>query len=148
MLLYETNVNSADAAKLGGMEFIAIIVLVGAGWFWLGSLKTREIALLICRNACLRANVQLLDETVALKRLDLARDQTGRVHLRRRYQFEYSEQGLERRQGEIILLGNQLLSIRGDWIESQATTGPGPASVDPESNSDKHRHIPSDSDRP
>ncbi|APZ44222.1 DUF3301 domain-containing protein [Acidihalobacter ferrooxydans] len=103
---------------------IAVIVLV-----WVDALRAREAALRACRRATQRFELQLLDETVALRRLRPARTRSGRVGLRRHYSFEYSVQGNERRQGEIVMLGRHVQSVRGDWIDvtpTPSTTEPSP----------------------
>jgi len=85
----------------------AIIALLAIVWFWLDSLRTREIATGICRAACAQRDVQFLDQTVALRRLGLRWLADG-VRLRRVYRFEYSEEGLGRTQGHIVMLGRTL----------------------------------------
>ena len=58
-----------------------------------------------CTAVCQGAGLQLLDETVALSSLRLKRDGRGRLRLHRRYQFDISESGTDRRRGWIILTG-------------------------------------------
>lgn len=101
------------------MNALLIALLAVAVWAWVDALRAREAALRACRRVCERHELQLLDETVALKRLRLGRGTDGRVRLRRHYGFEYSERGDERRQGEAVLLGWRIESVRGDWIEGQ-----------------------------
>ncbi len=64
------------------------------------------------RTACERYGVQLLDETVVFYRLALARDDAGRLRLRRRYGFEFSDTGDNRRHGAIVMLGAQLEDLQ------------------------------------
>ncbi len=87
------------------LPLIAIAVLVG--WFWLDSLRAREIATGICRAACERRNLQFLDQTVALRRLTLRWPHEG-LRFRRVYRFDYSEQGVIRNIGYIVMLGQDL----------------------------------------
>lgn len=107
-------------ATLGGMDALLIAVLALAVWAWGDALRAREAALRACRRTTSRLGLQLLDETVALRRLRPARDADGRLRLRRHYGFEYSVRGDERRQGEAVLLGRRVESVRGDWIEGEA----------------------------
>jgi len=87
---------------------LSIALILGAGfWFWLDSLRAREIATGICAAACNQHGVQFLDQTVALRRLGLGRTPTG-LRLRRTYRFEYSEEGLGRRCGLVVMLATQL----------------------------------------
>ena len=73
---------------------LLFLVLTAIGvWFWLDSLKTREIGVRAARNACQREGLQFLDETVVGNLLQLARDDSGVLKLRRVYTFEYSDTG-------------------------------------------------------
>jgi len=86
-------------------ELLAIAFVLAALWLWTDSLSARESAVVAGREACARYGVQLLDETVSFARLRLARDENGRLRLRRTYVFEFSETGNNRRQGAVVLLG-------------------------------------------
>lgn len=99
------------------MNALLIVLLAAIVWVWIDALRARDAALQACRRLSERLGVQLLDETVALRRLRPARDRDGRVRLRRHFRFEYSESGHERRQGEAVLLGCRVESVRGDWLE-------------------------------
>jgi hypothetical protein len=91
----------------------AAIVAIGVGVaFWVDTLRVRERALAAGRRACERYGVQLLDETVQFSRLHLARDEEGRLRLRRTYTFEFSETGDNRRHGAIVMLGGELQDLR------------------------------------
>jgi hypothetical protein len=92
-------------------ETIVILVLGAYGLYVFQALRIRELALLAARRACREAGVQLLDETVSVKRLSLSRDQRGRWRVWRQYQFEYSIEGYERETGHVIMLGNQLRGL-------------------------------------
>jgi hypothetical protein len=89
-------------STLFGLLLLALIA-----WFWLDSLRAREIATEICRAACRQRDVQFLDQTVALRRLRVRWPANG-VRLRRVYHFDYSEEGVGRHTGHIILLGIDL----------------------------------------
>jgi len=89
-------------------EAAAIFLIVGGAYFWIDSLRARERALAAGRRACERNGVQLLDETVQFARLRLARDDEGRLRLRRTYTFEFSDTGNNRRHGAIVMLGAEL----------------------------------------
>lgn len=89
-----------------GILFVAVIL----GWFWLDSTQTRELAIGICRTACEQHQVQLLDHTVALRHLKLRWPRQG-LRLRRVYRFEFSEEGVSRRTGYLVMLGQELQEI-------------------------------------
>ncbi len=86
-----------------------ILILLGF-YLWQSALKAREQARAISHALCAQARVQLLDQTVALQRLGIARGADGWLHLRRRYRFELSIDGLDRHQGTLELLDGMLLS--------------------------------------
>ncbi len=90
------------------LGILAIIVLVG---YWLHSIRILELARTAGRQACRKAELQFLDDTVASTHLALDRDATGRRTLRRTYRFEFTETGNSRREGEIIMLGEQVASV-------------------------------------
>jgi hypothetical protein len=88
-------------------NLLAILALLLLGWFWLDSLRAREIAVGICRAACEQRGLQFLDQTAALGRLGLRRTGEG-LRLRRVYRFEFSEEGVGRRSGYLVLIGMDL----------------------------------------
>ena len=55
--------------------------------------------------------MQLLDESVAVQRLSLSRDENGRWRIWRQFRFEYSRDGIERERGHIIMLGMRLKAL-------------------------------------
>ena len=93
------------------MDFASILVLAVLGlavWFWLHSIRILEIARNAGKQACIKMDVQFLDDTVASTKLALARDSNGRRVLRRSYRFEFSETGNSRRVGEVVMLGERV----------------------------------------
>lgn len=86
-------------------EIIIVVTLGGLFWLWLESTRVREIAVERARSQCHVNGVQFLDDTVALAKLRTARDQDGRLTLKRTYTFEYSDTGDDRQPGNIIMLG-------------------------------------------
>ena len=97
----------------------AIILIIAGGLFWVDSLKARERALEAGRGACKRYGVQLLDETVQFAQLRPARDDEGRLRLRRTYTFEFSDTGDNRRHGAIVMLGGELQDLQLEPYELQ-----------------------------
>jgi Protein of unknown function (DUF3301) len=93
-------------------EAAAIALIVAGVYFWVDSLRARERALAAERSACQRYGVQLLDETVQFAQLRLARDDEGRLRLRRSYRFEFSDTGDNRRHGAIVMLGGELQDMQ------------------------------------
>ncbi|MCK9200895.1 MAG: DUF3301 domain-containing protein [Gallionella sp.] len=93
------------------MSLLFLLVLAALGWFWLNSLRILEIARNAGKQACIQADVQFLDDTVASIELALARDQSGRRVLRRTYRFEFSETGNSRVDGQVVMLGEKIESV-------------------------------------
>lgn len=90
------------------MLFAAVVL------FWYRGLAVREGALVAVRRHCDEMDLQLLDQTVALRSLWFGRNLQGRLSLRRRYSFEFTSTGDERYQGQVSFLGNTLESIQTD----------------------------------
>lgn len=92
-----------------GFEIIVFILLVAAGAFWLTSLKVRESAVKAARIACESEALLLLDDTVAIAAMKLARNPQGHMRIQRTYDFEYSDTGDNRRKGSVVMLGTQVV---------------------------------------
>lgn len=91
--------------------FGGITALILAAWAFHASLAARETANRFAIDTCRRAEVQLLDGTVSLLRMGLARAADGGWTLRRTYVFDYSEDGCSRQRGFVVLSGLQLESV-------------------------------------
>jgi hypothetical protein len=78
---------------------------------FLGSVRVRELAVQAVVRASKRDDFQLLDQSVHVQRLSMSRDDTRRWRIWRQYRFDYSYDGVERRQGHVIMLGKQLQSV-------------------------------------
>ncbi len=86
--------------------FICLLV-----WFWLVSLKCRDIAIQIARASCRRQGLQLLDGTVSLQAIRPYYRDSGDYGLKRTYTFDYSEDGISRQTGCVVLYNNRVVSI-------------------------------------
>ena len=96
-------------------DFLLLVLAAGslavAYTAWHVSLDAREAANRIARDACSRAVVQFLDETVAFAGFRLTRDSRGRRRLLRTYTFDYTTDGFQRAQGFIVLAGQRLEAV-------------------------------------
>lgn len=91
------------------MDMIILLLLLAALlWYWLSSLSALETARKYGKKVCNELNVQFLDDTVASTSIALTRDTRGRRVLRRNYRFEFSETGNNRREGQLIMLGDRV----------------------------------------
>ncbi len=95
-------------------SLLCLVVLVALVWFWLNSILILEIARKAGNQACLKADVQFLDDTVASIGFSLARNQTGRRVLQRTYKFEFTETGNTRIEGQVIMKGDRVESVTMD----------------------------------
>jgi hypothetical protein len=93
------------------IELYVLVFFLAAGWFWLDSLRARDFALEGARRACEAEGVQLLDWTVAVKKIRLGRDEEGRRGVQRTYDFEFSDTGNNRIGGSITIIGRHLLAL-------------------------------------
>lgn len=88
---------------------IALLLIAAAVWAWMDALRARESAIAHGRRLCEEAGVQLLDQSVAVSRVRLAR-RDGFPSLLRRYAFEVSIDGSDRYRGHLDLDGHRLAS--------------------------------------
>lgn len=97
-----------------------IVLLVGLGvlaWYWYAGMQVREQAIAVGRRSCAEAELQFLDESVALSRTRFARNSSGQLVFQRDYRFEFSDTGNNRLPGMIRMLGERVewVSLDGEW---------------------------------
>jgi hypothetical protein len=92
-------------------SFIPLILLAVILWAWANSRRIHELAVSAARHTCVRQGLQLLDGTVVLHRFAWKRTGSGRIGLQRTFLFAYSENGLERRTGFVIMLGSRVEQV-------------------------------------
>ena len=88
-----------------------LVVAVLAIMLWHRNLGCRELANRVANDTCKQADVQLLDGTVAFSRFGSGRDSEGRRSLLRTYVFDYTDNGVNRRQGFVVLRGLRLEAV-------------------------------------
>lgn len=97
------------------METLLLVgVLVAITWHWWDTMQCKEIAKLAGQKACNDAQVQFLDDTVALKKIWLRRAESGRLQICRIFFFEFASDGTYRYQGRIVLTGKQVREVEMD----------------------------------
>ncbi len=95
-------------------SLLFFLFLAGLGWFWFDSLRAHEIAKGMSKKLCQHYQLQLLDDTISLKRLTLHRDRTHpklRFYLQRAYHFEFTADGAGRTQGQLLMKGTRPVFI-------------------------------------
>ena len=95
-------------------EIISLFALLAIAWLWFDSVKVRGIAVGKAKAVCAAAELQFLDDTVSIASLKFARNEDGRLLLRRIYSFEYSDTGDNRRPGSIVMLGPEVHFVNVD----------------------------------
>ena len=105
-------------------EVLLLGLFGAAAWYWYAGMQAREQAVAVSRRACTDAAVQLLDDSVSLRRLRLARDGSGQLRFQRDYRFEFSDNGDNRRPGVVRMLGERAgwVSLDGAWHVGPAAT--------------------------
>ncbi len=92
-------------------EIVSLLAFGVLCMHFLSAVRVRELALQAVGQASKRDEFQLLDQSVHVQRVSLSRDESGRWRIWRQYRFDYTYEGVERRQGFVIMLGKQLQSI-------------------------------------
>jgi len=95
------------------VDITPLLLIVFLVWLWFDSTRSHELAVQITSRLCLKHDVQLLDETVALRRLGVSWPSEG-LRLKRTYRFDYTIEGTERRTGSLVLLGSRLAAYNID----------------------------------
>lgn len=93
-------------------EIALLLIFAVAAVWWHDNRRVQEIAVGRCRDACIQAGVQFLDDIAPVWRVRLARDANGVLRLRRVFTFEYSTPRGERRSGSIVMLGRVPVALQ------------------------------------
>jgi hypothetical protein len=103
---------------------LLLLLAIGAG-LWREHMRAREAAMAWCRRICSEHGVQLLDDTVCLRRMRLRWAAGGRPVVQRVYGFEFSRTGADRHMARIGMSGRELETIwLGDEPRGERTTSP------------------------
>lgn len=85
-----------------------LVVLV---WFWQDSLATRDRAIGTARETCKQKGIQFLDGTASLQNIRPYYSRASGPGLKRTYAFEYSENGITRQSGCIVMHNMQITTV-------------------------------------
>ena len=92
---------------MAGVSFFDIlaIILIGSGvWYFFDAMRAREIATDAVRSYCKQSHLQFLDGTVGLRTVSLAIE-SGKLSIRRRYEFHFSGSDNSRSIGLVTING-------------------------------------------
>lgn len=93
-------------------DLLILMLLFLLAGYWVDTMRAREIARHACDQACQHHNVQLLDNTVTKQKTWLRRGQSGFIQFCRAYAFEYTDDGDDRQNGLIVMLGKQIIELQ------------------------------------
>lgn len=93
------------------LETAAIFLGILLVWFWVEGMRSREDALHAATEACEREGLQFLDGAAACIAIRLARDEGGRMGLRRTYRFEFSDDRYNRREGIVVMQDGEVITL-------------------------------------
>ena len=95
-------------------ELFLIFMAAPVIWFWLDSMKIKELARYRAAHLCASNNVQFLDDTVHLATIRFARSRNGSYRLQRRYAFEFTNNDEQRYSAYVVLFDRQLVETYMD----------------------------------
>jgi hypothetical protein len=101
-------------------EILVLFAFGAACLFFLEAIRVRELATQAVLRASERDDFQLLDQNVHVQRMSLSRNEQGSWAIWRQYRFDYSYDGVNRRQGHVIMLGKKLQAL----VVSERDSGP------------------------
>lgn len=90
---------------------LLVLAMGGFALFWHDTLGARDRANDAARDTCVATGAALLDGTVSFQRLRIVRGDGGRPALERTYVFDYSTDGVTRRQGFVVVSGRRVDSV-------------------------------------
>ena len=101
-------------------SILILLLLATIAWFWMNSVRAKEIALQASIQACKEIHAQFLDQTASLKSLKLIRTNTGRMSIQRVYRFNFSLDRNSRLDGYVEINGYKIDKVFLD--EDNGTT--------------------------
>lgn len=91
-----------------------LTLICAAMLHWWKAQQVKEVALKAVRKQCKELDLQLLDQSIALRGFWLRRDDDGRIRVWRSYTFAFSSTGDDRYEGRISLLGRKITGLQLD----------------------------------
>ncbi len=104
--------------------FVLTVLIALVAWFWAANLRAREEALRVSSLACRASGVQFLDDTVAISRIGIGRDRSGRLSWQRVYSFEFALAGERRYDGRVAMQGEQVKAVHLDHPDGPLVIAP------------------------
>ncbi len=98
------------AYQLGELFWFGAFVL--GLLYWWSAKGVKEIAVNVIKLHCKKMDVQLLDESVVLRRYWFKRNVVGNLQVWRSFHFEFTSTGVDRFSGRVIFLGKKVLDLQ------------------------------------
>ena len=89
----------------------AIIALLALVWLWYIGQNSRDKAIMTARDTCRQQGMQFLDGTAALQSVKPVWSRHEGPVLQRTYTFDYSDDGIGRHTGCIIMRNFRVVSV-------------------------------------
>lgn len=97
---------------LQSVLWLALIIITV--FYWRGAMLVKERAYVAAQKRCAEMEVQMLDESVYLRRLWFKRGESGRLLLWRAFYFEFTVSGADRYFGRVVMLGSYITHVELD----------------------------------
>lgn len=91
-------------------NLVLLLLAGGVIMLWLDGARAREMATGLVQGYCRNRNLQFLDGTVVLARVGIRWTSSG-LRIRRMFRFDFSQEGVGRRTGHILMLGTTLEAV-------------------------------------
>ena len=101
-------------------SILILLFLAVLAWFWMNSIRAKEIAMQASAAACQQIDAQFLDQTASLKNMQLIRGHAGRLGFERTYSFDFSRDRQSRLKGLVVIKGHIVEKVLLD--EESGTT--------------------------
>lgn len=101
-------------------SILILLFLAVLAWFWMNSIRAKEIAMHASAAACQQIQAQFLDQTASLKKIQFIRSHAGRLSFERTYTFDFSRDRESRSKGLVIIKGHVIEKVLLD--EESGTT--------------------------
>lgn len=92
-------------------SILIILFLAFLAWFWLNSIRAKEIAMQASAYACKEIEAQFLDQTASLSKIRLIRTQQGRIGIERVFSFDFSRDRETRSKGFVEIAGHKVRKV-------------------------------------
>ena len=100
-------------------SILIILFLLFLAWFWLNSIRVKEIALSASAEACKQIQAQFLDQTASLEKFRFTRNKQGRLTMQRTYSFDFSRDRETREKGHVYMTGQRVVRV---FLEEETGT--------------------------